>query len=75
MQALTICQPYAELILRGAKLVENRTWWPPVQLIGQRFAIHSGKSRKWLGNCQAEWGIDPETLRKRNVTLIPRERA
>ena len=45
MKALTICQPYAELICRGLKRVENRTW-------GTRYtgplAIHAGKSRKWL---------------------------
>ena len=45
MRALTICQPYAELIMRGEKLVENRNW-------GMRYRgamlIHAGKSREWL---------------------------
>lgn len=46
MNALTICQPWAELIARGEKRVENRTWpWraPPCWL-----AIHAGKGRKFL---------------------------
>lgn len=45
MKALTICQPYAELILRGDKPVENRAWRS-----GYRgpLLIHAGKSRAWL---------------------------
>ena len=46
MKALTICQPYAHLIVRGEKLVENRDW--PTRHRGQ-LAIHAGKSREWLG--------------------------
>ena len=45
MKALTICQPYAELIARGDKPIENRTW--PTSYRGQMF-IHAGKSREWL---------------------------
>ena len=45
MKALTICQPYAELIIRGEKLVENRTW--PGHLRGL-LLIHAGQSRSWL---------------------------
>jgi len=45
LKALTICQPYPELILRGAKRVENREW--PTAYRGA-FLIHAGKSRKWL---------------------------
>ncbi len=46
MKALTICQPYAELIARGDKPIENRTW--PTRYRGP-LAIHAGKSRAWLG--------------------------
>lgn len=46
MKALTICQPYAQLIARGEKLVENRGW--PTQYRGP-LLIHAGKSRKFLG--------------------------
>lgn len=45
MKALTICQPYAELIARGEKRVENREW--PTRYRGP-LLIHAGKSRTWL---------------------------
>lgn len=45
MKTLTICQPYAELILLGEKRVENRTWSTSYRgWIG----IHAGKSRAWI---------------------------
>lgn len=44
-KAITICQPYPELILRGEKRVENRSWYTPYR---GRFLIHAGKSRAWL---------------------------
>lgn len=45
MKALTICQPYPELILRKEKRVENRGWHTAYR---GRFLIHAGKSRAWL---------------------------
>ena len=45
MKALTICQPYAEQIARGEKILENRTW--PTSYRGP-LAIHAGKSRSWM---------------------------
>lgn len=45
MKALTICQPYAHLVVRGEKLVENREW--PTSYRGE-LVIHAGKSRDWL---------------------------
>ena len=45
MKALTICQPYAELVLRGEKPVENRTWEMTYR---GPLLIHAGKSRAWL---------------------------
>jgi hypothetical protein len=45
MKALTICEPYATLIARGAKRVENRTWSTPYR--GPLY-IHAGKNRNWL---------------------------
>lgn len=45
MKAITICQPYPELILRGDKRVENRNqFWRYRGPI----LIHAGKSREWL---------------------------
>ncbi len=56
MQAITICQPYASLIVgydgmppEILKRVENRTW--PTRYRGP-LAIHAGKSKKWLDT----WG-------------------
>jgi len=43
MLALSIRQPYAELILRGLKRIEYRS--RPTKLIGQRFYIYA--ARKW----------------------------
>jgi len=45
MNALTICQPYAELIICGEKRVENRTWTTGYK---GPLLIHAGKSRQWL---------------------------
>lgn len=44
-KALTICQPYAELIVRGDKPIENRTWSTNYR---GPLLIHAGKSRDWL---------------------------
>ena len=51
MKALTICQPYAELIARGLKVIENRHW--PTMYRGP-LAIHAGKSRAWLDDTYTE---------------------
>lgn len=50
MKALTIHQPYAELIVSGEKLVENRTWYTSFR---GPLLIHAGKSHEWLD------GADP----------------
>ena len=58
MKALTICQPYAELILREEKLIENRRWSTTYR--GQ-LLIHAGKSRKWFeGVTDAGWPLPEE---------------
>lgn len=53
MKAITICQPYASLIMLPEtdprhKRVENRKWHCWESVVGQRVAIHAGKSREWL---------------------------
>ena len=45
MKCLTICQPYAALIMRGEKRVENRNWSTSYR---GPLMIHAGKSREWL---------------------------
>ena len=42
MRALSIRQPFAELILRGIKTVEYRS--RPTRIIGQRFHIYASRS-------------------------------
>lgn len=44
-RALTICNPYPEMIMLGEKRVENREWFTPYR---GPFLIHAGKSRAWL---------------------------
>lgn len=51
MKALTVCQPYAELIARGLKPIENRTW--PTAYRGP-LVIHAGKSREWMADGDIE---------------------
>src|SRR2546425_12676597 len=52
MKALTVMQPYAELIARGDKLIENRTW--PTSYRGP-LLIHAGKSREWMNDEDEYW--------------------
>jgi hypothetical protein len=42
MKAITIWQPWASLIMAGAKPYEFRSWPAPRALRGQRVAIHAG---------------------------------
>ena len=43
MRALSIKQPWADLIAYGYKNIENRTWQAPKDMIGQRFLIHAAR--------------------------------
>lgn len=68
MLALTLWRPWDTAILRLGKPVENRDWPPPAQLIGKRFALHSGK--KWddqgadfIANLLLPRGSGPQLLR------------
>lgn len=44
MNAITLHSPWSDLIAIGAKSVETRSWPAPPAAIGQRLAIHSGKT-------------------------------
>jgi len=44
LYALTLWQPWADLVIDEIKPVENRGWAPPTWLIGQPFAIHAGRT-------------------------------
>ena len=41
--ALSVQQPFAEMIVRGLKLIEYRSWPLPKNMIGQRVYIHASK--------------------------------
>ncbi len=43
MKAITLKQPWAELICLGIKDVENRSWKCPTKYIGKRVLIHASK--------------------------------
>lgn len=46
MKCLTVCQPWASLIMDGRKRIENRTWSTTHRGI---LLIHAGSSRCFLG--------------------------
>jgi hypothetical protein len=45
ISALSIRQPWAWLIVNGHKDIENRSWKPAANRIGQRFAVHASQKR------------------------------
>lgn len=42
MKGLTLLRPWAWMITHGSKRIENRSWKPSQNVIGQRIAIHAG---------------------------------
>lgn len=64
--ALTIHQPFAELIAMGAKKIETRGWHAPPAVIGRRIAIHAGLAKTSLHLCDTppfdQFIHDPERL-------------
>ncbi|ODS59803.1 MAG: hypothetical protein ABS48_01655 [Erythrobacter sp. SCN 68-10] len=64
MKALTIWQPWASLIIAGAKPYEFRGWRPPTSIIGQRIVIHAA-ARK-IDRGEAEMLSDIFRFRKVN---------
>ena len=61
MRALSIRQPFAELILRGIKTVEYRS--QPTRIVGERFWIYASK-RKWSADGDG-WSVK----RADNITV------
>ena len=49
MKALTIWQPWASLIVTGAKPFEFRSWMAPRSVTGKEIVIHAG-ARKMVGS-------------------------
>lgn len=74
MKALTVCQPYAHLISRGLKPIENRDW--PTFYRGPLY-IHAGKSKQWLnlsddGTRDESYGIPLASMAFGAVVAIAR---
>jgi ASCH domain len=63
VKALTIWQPWASLIIAGAKPYEFRGWRPPASIIGQRIVIHAAARKIDRGEAEMLYDI----LRFRNV--------
>jgi hypothetical protein len=67
MKALTVMQPYAELIRRGVKRIENRNWpiWKqwggavPTPASPAVLLLHAGRGRGWWTDA---YGIKPEEI-------------
>jgi hypothetical protein len=62
MKALTIYQPWASLIMAGAKPYEFRSWRPPASIISQRIVIHASAKK-----------VDPTGILGLYNTLIERD--
>lgn len=57
MKALTIWQPWASLIIAGAKPYEFRGWRAPRSLIGQRIVIHAAAKKIDKPLCSDIWHV------------------
>ena len=64
MKALTLWQPWASLVIEGAKPYEFRGWRPPSWLIGQRIVIHAATKK-----------IDRDALNHMLMILALRDRS
>lgn len=67
MRALSIRQPYAELILRGEKKVEYRS--RPTRIIGERFYIYAAKKMAEL--TERELQALTQTLSQQDIENLP----
>ena len=63
MRALSIRQPYAELILRGVKTIEYRS--RPTRIIGERFYLYAARGSSGATMRRHEGGEGIETVARR----------
>ncbi len=72
MKALTLTQPWAQLMADGRKHIETRSWkadW----MRGKVIAIHAAKGWKAEDREYATaWGYDPETLPRASIVALVR---
>ena len=48
IKGLSITQPWASAIVLGSKRIENRTWRPPEDMMGEYLALHASKSTSYF---------------------------
>lgn len=81
MKALTVWQPWASLIVAGAKPYEFRGWRLPASLIGQRIVIHAAarsinQAEAWcLYHTILDRDLDEESGREAAKTCLIPEKA
>ncbi len=70
MRALSIRQPYAELILRGIKTIEYRS--RPTRIIGERFWIYASKGKGRIEAPAAPVAaVDLRKVKSDNLSIAP----
>jgi hypothetical protein len=69
MRALSIRQPFAEMILAGTKTIEYRS--RPTRVIGERFWIYASKGRSQKPGARSQKGIWSRDLRMADAPLPP----
>lgn len=68
MKALSIRQPWAWLIVNGYKDIENRSWWPPAKLHGQRILIHAGQTKL----TQSDYDVFLDIIKQHKIKNYPK---
>lgn len=73
-KALTLHQPWAQLVAVGAKTIETRSWPAPKSMIGARLLIHAGKVLEpWTDEKQAlaQYLFEPDQPGVWKVPMVP----
>lgn len=59
MRALSLWQPWAFSVAAGKKKIENRSWKPPITVIGETIALHASQTYDRSGESSLiRWGVD-----------------
>lgn len=73
LRALTLHRPWAEAFCRFGKDVENRTWDPPVWLLGRYFALHAGSAWDRAGaDWMSDFGMTPDSDAPKGIVAVAR---
>lgn len=66
MKALSLKQPWLYAITHLGKTVENRTWQPPGDMVGQWIALHASKTKS-----RDEWVMAESIHGSKITTAVP----